>query len=110
MRGRLKLFVINYLTRHLLKTILVEDLFRKEGNGWYIGRHRLTPEELNDLKAEADSLLESEIWKLMTREITWRSNLQMFEKARNENDIVFGKAQLYNWELAQKFLEQVRSL
>jgi hypothetical protein len=108
--GRIKHLVTNFLIKHLLKTVTIDDLFRKEGRDWYIGRHKLDAEELEALKEEADNLLTSEIWRLLSQEILWQSNLSMFEKAKTDSDMLFGKAMLYITELQRKFLETVRDL
>lgn len=102
--------VINFLVRNLLKSITVDDLFHQKDGHWFIGRRRLSKEDLMALQEEAESLLESEIWKVLTREMRFQSNLTMFEKAKTDSDMLFGKAMLYLQEQHTQFLKRIRTL
>jgi hypothetical protein len=106
----LRNFVINYLTKNLLKAVTEEDILRKTGKEWLCGNLHFKPDDLAVLKQEADALRKSLLWKMMQRELTWLSNQKMFEKSMSNDDIIFGKAMLYNQKQQQDFLDKLAQL
>ena len=110
MKGRLKLIVINHLVRHLLKAISEEDILHRTSQGWFVNKRKLERDELTILRDEAEILKDSQLWKLMQKELTWLANLRMFEHSRTAEDLTFGKAMLYNQDLGRKFLDRLTKL
>lgn len=107
---KLKNFVITYITRNLLLAITEEDILRKTSKGYMCGKLKLTHADLQILKQEAEALKESLLWKMMQRELTWLSNQRMFDKSASNDDILFGKAMLWNQKQQQDFLENLSKL
>lgn len=102
--------LVNYLTKHLLKAITVNDILRVEENKVYIGKRKLSREDIASLQDQAEVLQRSMLWELIENDIRWTASDLMLEKALNERDIVFGKAMIYNFSLMQTFLTRLKLL
>lgn len=108
MRERLKHFVIEYLTRHLLKAPSGEDVLRVVGNRTVSqGKRKLSKEELAVLREEATALKDSLLWRYMKHELEWLASLRRGAHCTQPGDVTFGSAMFYNLDLMQKFLDRV---
>jgi len=105
--GRIKTFIVNYLTKNLLVALSEEDILQITSEGYLLGKRKLSPEELEQLRAEANEIKDSYLWKLMKKEIEYHSFLRMAHKAQTEKDLIFGKAMFYNIDILQKFLNNL---
>ncbi len=104
---RLKLFVINYLTKHLIRAITEEDILVISGKDWLYKNRKLTAEEILLLKEEAQSFNTSTLYRLMYNELRFQAMKQMADDAVNIDDIIFGKAMLYSISLEKKFIRNI---
>lgn len=96
---------INFLTKHLFNGITEEDIIRPKADGIYLDEKKLDQQEIDALREEADKLKNSFIWKrLMKDRIRFVANRRMYEKGMGIEDLIFGKAMLYNLEILGKFL------
>ena len=102
---KVKHYLINYLTNHLLKAVSEEDILQITEDGYLHKRRKLTPQEVATLKEEAKMMQDSFLWKLMTKEVEYMAFLRMTAHAKTNDDIVFGKAVYYSTDLLKKFLE-----
>lgn len=99
----LKRKAVNFVTKHLLKTIQEEDVLRIRGNNDIICKgKRLNREELDALKAEAEFLKKSVALKLILLDLEYLANQTMFAKSMSFDDMQFGKAQLYVIDILKK--------
>lgn len=97
--------VIVWLTRHLFNNVTVDDIIQLKPTGVYLGEKKLTRDEIDFVKTEADKLRTSYLWKRILRNrIRWVSNERMFKKGLVENDFIFGRAMLHNLEIIEKLL------
>ena len=110
MQGRIKNWLINYLTGNLLKAVSEEDILRITNKGFFINKRKLTPEEIATLKDEADSLSNSFLWKIMTKDVEFMAFLQMSKQATKPDDIIFGKAMFYSLKILRDYLERLKTL
>lgn len=101
-------FLINYLTRNLLRAVTEEDILQITSEGYLYHKKKILPDELSALKDEAAALKESFIWRLMTKEVEYMAFMTMTAKARTNDDIIFGKAVFYSVSLFNKFLENLK--
>ena len=105
---KIKHFVINYLTRNLLKAVSEDDILRIIGKDYLYHKRKLSPEEMATLREEAQMLADSFLWKLMLKEVEYVAFLTMSSKAQKSDDILFGKAMFYSADLMRKFLEGLK--
>lgn len=106
----LRHIVINYLTRHLLKAVTEEDILIISGKDWLHKNRRLSREEVLQLKEEAVSFESSLLYKLMYADLRFMASKQMTDNAQVVDDIVFGKAMLYNAAMEKKFVKNLTKL
>ena len=102
--------LIQYLTRNLLVAITVDDILTITTRGVYIGKRKLTQEELMQIKDEAKQFQDSYTWKLITKDVRYIANLRMFEQGIVPENTTFGRAMLYNVEIIEKFMQRVKEL
>ena len=107
---RLKLFVINYITRHLLKAVTMDEVLVVSSKQWLVGKRNLSTEEILNLKEEARSFKESDVWKLMKKELKYGMTLQRYDKATTADDMIFGKAQAYCISQIELFVDNLTKL
>lgn len=103
----LRHLVITELTRNLLKAVTEDEILQVANRRWIIGSKKLSADEVETLKAEADVLRDSFLWKLMTNEVKYLAGLTMLDKAKLPEDMYFGKAMVYSIEMLNRFLERL---
>ena len=101
----IKLYLINYLTKRLLKCVTEDDILQIVEGSYVYRRHNLSSDEITQLKEEAKLLSESFLWRLMVKELEYHAFMIMSTKAKTNNDIIFGKALFYSGFLYRRFLE-----
>lgn len=107
---RLRIFAINLLTRHLLKAINEDDILTISGKDWLYRKRRLSKEEVLALKEEAASFEKSLLYELMYKDLRYLAWRQMADDATSIDDIIFGKAMLYNGSMEKKFVKNLTKL
>lgn len=104
MLKKLRHKLVTYLTRNYLKAITEEDIIQVSSNGWLLKRRKLSSDEIIALKEEAAFIQKSILWRLMKKDVAFLASQQMFDKATSHEDILFGKAMLYNLNLLDEYL------
>lgn len=104
---QLRHIVTNWLTKHLLKAVTADEILVKSSNEWLVGSRKMSAERIQHLKEEARSLRESELYRLLIKEIGYQATLQRFDQAKTPDDMLFGKAMLYNLDLLKKFIRNI---
>ena len=102
---------INYLVGDLFNTISEKDIL-KELPGRIV-KYRgdtLGAEEISALKHDAKVFTESVLWEVLSNEVKYLSNLRMYERGKNEEDIIMGKAFLYALETINRKLKELSQL
>lgn len=102
--------LVQYLVKNLLVAITEDDILLISNKEWLLKKRKLSSEEIISLKEEAQSFQSSLLWKLMRNELRWLSNRQMFDQLQNPDDMIFGKAMLYDLEKIKDFIEKLKSL
>jgi len=93
---KLKLKLLNFLMRHLFNAVTSEDIVQKRGNKYYLRGKALTVGEINDYKVSFASMRNSKAFKEIMKTIQAQANYRMYQGSNNTEDLVFGKAMLYN--------------
>lgn len=107
---KLRFIVINLLTRKLLKAVTIDEVLQITGKDWILGKHKLSKEEMLELKDEARSFESSLFWKLMIKELKYGATLQRYDKATVADDMLFGKSMLYSISLIETFIRNIKTL
>lgn len=107
---RLRRWLIQYLVKNLLVAVSEDDVLVISSKDWLLQKRKLSTEEIIALKEEATSFSNSLLWKVMRNELRWKANQQMFDFQRKDEDMVFGKAMLYNLDQERIFINKIKSL
>ena len=102
-----KIFLLNLVIKRLFNGITEEDILVQRNGRFFIGRHRLTEQEVYTLKTDATFILDSEMWKTLVKCMKYEANRQMYEKSKNVEDMIFGKAVLWTIDIMEKKLKNI---
>lgn len=106
----IRLWLINYLTRTLLKAVTADDVLLISGKDWIVNKHKLSREEILALKEEAVFIRQSTFWKLAKLDLKYAMTLQRYDQAKTNDDMMFGKAMAYDFSLIQKYMDRISTL
>lgn len=102
---------LNELVHGLFNGITEDDVMRPKANGKIMMRSReITDEEIEILRRDAEVFKDSVIWNMLKRELQLAANERMFDNAKEIDDMIFGKAMLYNLDLIDKKLKNLVTL
>lgn len=110
MRRWLKRKLINFIVKRLYKFITVDDIMVQKADGFYVGDTRLEKKHLQELKQQADVILNLEAYKLIQKELAHAANVKMFRESKDFDDMYFGKAMLYCLDVIHKKLTKLSQI
>lgn len=111
----LKRKLLNYLTRNLL-AVVDEDMVLTQVNSgdntayYLLGGEKIDTHLLTKLKQEASLLKEMEIWKIFDHTLRSQANKVMFTKSTSFEDMITGKAMIYNLDVQKKIVETLEKI
>lgn len=108
-----KLF-IGLLVKKLFKAITAEDVLRMQ----YVPKtmkpkitfqdKTIEPERMIKLIEDAEAFESSFLWKLLENNIRYSAQEKMFPQSNVDNDLLFGKAMLYNLQVIKNTIEKIK--
>lgn len=100
--------ILTEVVKKLFNTISSEDILRYE-DGEYIFQGRpLLPEELQQLKAEAEFFRKSKLWKVIDKDVKFQLNRKLYNEANITTDILWGKLILYYHDIINTRLSKFK--
>lgn len=102
--------LLTYLASKLLYAVTIDDLLRVEGDKVFVGKKELTPQEISDLKVEANAFQKSNLWKLINYNLYWIANHKMIRGANKEIDMMMGNAMTANIDVIEEFITKLKNL
>lgn len=107
--NQLRKKLANFTLGNLFQVVTEEDILRINENGevFFEGR-ALSTDEKNVLKAEAERLMHSFLWKVIGKEMMYDACRRMYFESRNDDDLLAGKTQLYVWRVVGEVIEKCR--
>lgn len=103
----LKRRILNRALKRLYNTISVDDVLQTKGNVLFVGDKEISQTILNNLQQEATLIKDMYLWQILTNHVKFLSNERMFDKSKNDDDIVFGKATLYNLKIQEDIINKI---
>lgn len=100
-------WVLKFLTKNLLKAVTIDEVLERSGKDWLVGKRKLSTTEIIDLREEAQSFRASSLYRLLISELKYGATLQRYDDAKVPDDMLFGKAMLYNFYLMAVFIKKV---
>lgn len=107
---RIRLFIIRFLSKKILRFTTEEDVLRIVNRGLYVGESKLNDEEIGVLKEEAIALRDSMLWRFVKRNIQYLATMKLGKNARNRDDIFYGNAMFHNLSVIEEFLDKISKL
>lgn len=105
---RLKRWLINKLTKHLLPTLSNGNTLSLDKQGHlYEDGQLMTNQMLHTLQEEVKFLQESNIWRYLNGNLSRDAAKLMFEKSQSLMDLTVGKTMLYTLDVQNKILESI---
>ncbi len=112
-----KVWVLNRLLRHLFCAITPNEglrlasLDQKTRAGTLKRNEKEVPRpEALELASEARFVLKAKVFAEVLERMKHEAYKTMFEKSKNVDDMVFGKAMLYNVEVLRQKFEQIAKI
>lgn len=100
--------VLTEAVKKLFNTIGVEDILKQNPNGTWMYRDRpLSPQEVENLRTEAQFLQQSRLWKLIGLDVKYQLNKKMFDESVITMDVMWGKLQQYLWDIVRTRMERM---
>ena len=101
---------LNELVHGLFNGVTEDDVMRLKDGKYILRGREITQEEVIQIRQDADIFKDSLIWNILRRELQLAANERMFDKSETIEDVVFGKAMLYNLDLIDKKLKNLSTL
>jgi hypothetical protein len=100
----------NWLLKNLLNAITLSDIIKYDKGQWSINGRGMTIEEMEAIKEEAKFISKTRIWALLQGTLAEEAKDRMFNKARTIDDIMWGKALLYNLDLQNQIISTLKNI
>lgn len=103
--------ILNFITKHLFNGIIETDFlfYNKSNHKLYIKDKELSDRYTQSLYARAYKLKDDALLNLLTNEIKYIAQKKIYY-GNSQDDIMFGKAMLYNLDLLQNKINAMASM
>jgi hypothetical protein len=100
----LKVKLLNYCLGHLFNAVTEDDYFYEDAvnKKLMIGNIPASDQKLKNFKAEAQFMLQSELYPQLLKDLQYTANKKMFINSNNVDDMIFGKAVLFCIDVMHK--------
>jgi hypothetical protein len=105
-----KLPLSTFITSHLFNGITEEDLWREKINGVMVDGNLIKKEDFRMVSKEAENFIDGALWRQTKKYLQLSANNRMFNKATTAEELIFGKAMLYNLSLVEEFLKKISKI
>jgi len=105
-----KIPLASFITSHLFNGLTEDDLWKELPHGIEIDGVLYKRNDLQVFANEADNFLNSKLWNQTKKVLQVSANKKMFYSGITENDLLFGRAMLYNINVFESFLKKISKL
>ncbi|MBD3207731.1 hypothetical protein GF319_15485 [Candidatus Bathyarchaeota archaeon] len=108
---KLKRKITNKLLKHLLCTITEEDVLKidRKNEQFIVGKRVLPENDKKQMISEAKSIKNMLLWKYLRKNIRFRANYELFNRAKDYEDMIAGKMSLYTIQLIEEIVNNVKN-
>ena len=110
MKKYLRRKLINLLVKHLYKWQTEEDILIQNKDGVFLFGKKLSREQIDDIRQQADMMKNLELYQILQQELTKTANKNIFFSSTDIDDCYFGKVQLYLLDVIDKKLSRLSNL
>lgn len=97
--------IANWLLRHLLNAIIVEDVLTVDKGRIFLGDELITDNERHNLREEIKFIEKTRFWQICQETLKATAQEKMFNKSVDFDDMKFGKTMLYNLDIQRKLID-----
>lgn len=110
--GRFKIKIRNWVLKHLLNAILIEDVvtISPKVKKVFVNGRELEQGELESIVEEAKFIEKTRLWTLMQGTLNAQAKDKLFNHAVSPDDLFMGKAMLYNLDIQNKIIEIFKNI
>lgn len=101
---------INILVKNLYQGLTEEDILILKNGGVYWHGKLVPHDRLSTIAEGAERFENSLVWKALSSEVEYQAEKRMFRKSLNYDDMMFGKAMLYNIEIIEEKMKYLKNL
>lgn len=107
-----KIALLNKVMSGMFCAVTTDDFITQNpvNKKFYLRGNVLTDGQVKEIMAEAQTIMATTLWKTLVKEMVFESNQRMFEKAKDIDDMVFGKAMLYCLDVMNRKLQNLSKL
>jgi len=107
--NRLKVKIANYILKHLFNTVIADDIlvYNPNDKTFQVAGKTLPAGDKQDIISGARSIKNMYVWKMINKDMKYQANKLIYEKSKNVDDILFGKAMLYTLDVVDRKLENL---
>ena len=93
----------NWLLRHYLNAVTVEDVITQDKRGGvYLNGALLSEQEVKNLLEEVKYIENTRMWRIYIESLKEQAQKRIFENAKTLDDLFAGKMMLYNLDVLIK--------
>lgn len=108
----MKRWILNKLLSYLFNAVTEDDVLRWDSQRkvFHVGDFTLPASDTKGLSEEAKYIMSTSVWSYLVKDMKHQANVRMYERSTNVDDLVFGKAMLWNLEILEKKLKNLSKL
>jgi hypothetical protein len=105
-----KLWIAQWLFKHLFNAISEEDLLRYVNGKFYVGGKLMDKRSAGSIASQAKNIINAPVWTYLVKDIKFIANDRMYNKSTTVDDLIFGKAMLYNLDIMETKLTNLTKI
>lgn len=99
--------VLTEAVKDLFNTLGPDDILREEKGQIWFGDRPLMDAEVNQIKAETTTFLQTKLWKVLQYDIKHQANKKMFVLGEKDIDFIAGKLWMYTLDVIRTRLASI---
>jgi hypothetical protein len=108
---KLKIAALNKVIKELFNGITEEDILKVLPDGTFMVADKVLPASAkNDIITGAQALKEMLVFQVLLKDMKHLANKMMYENSKDVDDMVFGKAMLYNIDVLERKIDNLSKL
>lgn len=99
--------ILTETVKDLYNTINSDDILKEENDKWLYEGRELTAPEVKNLKEYAENFVNSQLFKVLDKDLRYQANRRMFIDSQSNDDLIAGKLLLYLWDVVKTRLKRI---
>ena len=99
--------ILTETVKDLYNTINSDDILKEKNDKWLYEGRELTAPEVKNLKEYAENFVNSQLFKVLDKDLRYQANRRMFIDSQSNDDLIAGKLLLYLWDVVKTRLKRI---